>query len=171
MANDWQRFHWDLDKELDASRPELPPFVFRGAEASESEIALKVISSSLMMERAWTGTASEFARNLEKRCEEAFEHKPPACAVVLHGSRVIGASVLDPAVDAAFNLLTGPCILHEYRGRGLGSALLHQSLVRLREEGLRRVTAQARVNSAAARFLYPKFGGVAEPLETPKIAA
>ena len=152
-------------------RPELPPFVFRGAEKSESEIALKVISSSLMMERAWTGTATEFARGLEKRCEEAFDHEPPACVVVLHGSRVIGASVLDLAVDAEFHLLTGPCILHEYRSRGLGSALLHQSLVRLREEGLRRVTASARVNSVAARFIYPKFGGAAEPIETPKIAA
>ena len=91
--------------------------------------------------------------------------------VVLHGSRVIGASVLDLAVDAEFHLLTGPCILHEYRSRGLGSALLHQSLVRLREEGLRRVTASARVNSVAARFIYPKFGGAAEPIETPKIAA
>jgi len=171
MANDWQRFHWDLEKSLDAMRPELPPFVFRGAEKSESEIALKVISSSLMMERAWTGTATEFARGLEKRCEEAFDHEPPACVVVLHGSRVIGASVLDLAVDAEFHLLTGPCILHEYRSRGLGSALLHQSLVRLREEGLRRVTASARVNSVAARFIYPKFGGAAEPIETPKIAA
>jgi GNAT superfamily N-acetyltransferase len=171
MANDWQRFHWDLEKSLDASRPELPPFVFRGAEKSESEIALKVISSSLMMERAWTGTATEFARGLEKRCEEAFEHEQPACVVVLHGSRVIGASVLDLAVDAEFHLLTGPCILHEYRSRGLGSALLHQSLTRLRDEGLRRVTASARVNSVAARFIYTKFGGVAEPIETPKIAA
>ncbi len=171
MANDWQRFHWDLGEILDASRPELPPFVFRAAEKEEREITLKVVSSALMMERAWTGTATEFARDLEKRCEQAFDHEPPACVVVQHGSRVIGASLLNLAIDAEFHLITGPCILHEYRSRGLGSALLNRSLVRLREEGLRRATAMARVNSTAARYIYPKFGGTAETIESPKIAA
>jgi ribosomal protein S18 acetylase RimI-like enzyme len=171
MANDWQRFHWNPGKDLEASRPELPPFVFRPADEEERETALKVVSSALMMERAWTGTATEFARDLERRCEEAFDHKPPACVVVLHGSRVIGASLLDLSPDAEFHLISGPCILHEYRSRGLGSALLHQSLERLRDEGLSAVTAMARVNSTAARYIYPKFGGEAEAIETPKIAA
>lgn len=171
MANDWQRFRWDLGKELDASRPALPPFVFRPADEEERETALKVVASALMMERAWTRTAKGFARDLEKRCEDAFAQKPPACVVVQHGSRIIGASVLDLAAEAEAHLLTGPCILHEYRGRGLGSALLYHSLERLREAGLKRAVAMARLRSTAARYIYPKFGGVAEAIETPKIAA
>ncbi|MDD5201087.1 MAG: GNAT family N-acetyltransferase [Terrimicrobiaceae bacterium] len=174
MANDWQRFHWDLDKRLDAARPALPPFVFRLADESEREIVMKVVSSALMMERAWTGARTAFARDLKRRCEDALALVPPACVVVQHGSRVIGASVLAFSQDAEFHLLTGPCILHEYRSRGLGSALLHKSLERLREEGLLRVTATARVNSTAARYIYRKFGGVPEPIaskETPRLAA
>ncbi len=174
MAHDWQLFRWNLDPTLDASLPEPSSFVFRPAEETEREVVLKVISSALMMERAWTGSAGDFSRDLEKRCDEAFDHKPPACVVVLHGTRVIGASALNLAEDADFNLLTGPCILHEYRSRGLGSALLHHSLVRLREEGLRRASGLARVNSTAARFIYPKFGGAAEPLvasDDPRLAA
>lgn len=176
MANDWQRFHWDLDRTLDASRPVMPPFIFRSAKAEDLDAVLKVVSSALLMERAWTGSATDFGRDLEKRCEGAFEGDSPACVVVQHGTRIIGASVLQLDADAEFHLITGPCILHEYRSRGFGSALLQQSLERLREEGLPRATATARVNSTAARFVYPKFGGVAEepipaPAETSQIAA
>ncbi|HEY8900950.1 MAG TPA: GNAT family N-acetyltransferase [Chthoniobacterales bacterium] len=171
MANDWQRFHWDLGKGLDASRPALPPFVFRPALEEERDTALKVVASALMMERAWTRTAKGFARDLEKRCEDAFALKPPACMVVQHGSRIIGASVLDPTDGAEANLLTGPCILHEYRSRGLGSALLFHSLEFLRDAGLKRATALVRLRSTTGRYIYPKFGGVPETIETPKIAA
>lgn len=172
MANDWQRFHWDLDKGLSDSRPVQPPFIFREAEAGDLDAVLKTVSSALLMERAWTGSNTEFSANLDERCEKAFEGDEPACVVVQHGSRIIGASVLDLAVDADTHLITGPCVLHEYRSRGLGSALLQQSLERLYREGLRRATALARVNSTAARFVYPKFGGVAElPPAEPKLAA
>ncbi len=174
MANDWQRFRWDLDKTLDAARPAMPPFIFRSADAGDLDVVLKVVSSALLMERAWTGSATEFSHDLEKRCVAAFEGDKPACMVVQHGTRVIGASVLKLDEDAGFHLITGPCILHEYRSRGFGSALLQQSLERLRDEGLRRAVALARVNSTAARFVYPKFGGVVEPMaasETPRLAA
>jgi predicted GNAT family acetyltransferase len=172
MANDWQRFHWNLEKTLDASRPVAPPFVFRKAEPADLDAVLKVVSSALLMERAWTGTGSDFSRDLDKRCEQAFAGESPACMVVQHGTRVIGASVLDLAEEAEFHLITGPCILHEYRSRGFGSALLQQSLERLCDEGLQRAAALARVNSTTARFVYPKFGGVAEPVaESTRLAA
>lgn len=171
MANDWQRFHWSLGKDLDTSRPVLPPFVFREAEKADLEAVLKVVSSALLMERAWTGTAADFSRGLDARCESAFDGEQPACVVVQHGSRVIGASVLclDPAAGA--HLITGPCVLHEYRSRGFGTALLQQSLERLYREGLREVFALARVNSTASRYVYPKFGGTVVPDEVPRLAA
>jgi ribosomal protein S18 acetylase RimI-like enzyme len=174
MANDWQRFQWNLGKGLDASRADLTPFIFREAEKGDLDAVLKVVSSALLMERAWTGSATEFSQDLDKRCEQAFESETPACVVVQHGTRVIGASVLNLDENAEAHLITGPCILHEYRSRGFGSALLQQSLERLHREGLRHVTALARVNSTAARFVYPKFGGEAEPAkaaEEPRLAA
>ncbi len=171
MANDWQRFHWTLDARLDADGPALPPFVFRPATADEGATAWRVVVSALMMERAWNGTSSALAADIEARCDLAFDRLEPGCMVVQHGSRVIGASVLDFAVDAPTHLVTGPCILHEYRSRGLGTALLLDSLRRLRAEGLRRAVGVARVNSTVARFVYPKFGGEAELIERPQLAA
>ena len=166
MANDWQRFQWNLEPSLDASRPVMPPFVFRAADAGDLDAVMKVVASALLLERAWTGSNTEFSRDLEKRCEQAFAGAAPACMVVQHGARVIGASVLQLDEAADFHLLTGPCILHEYRSRGFGTALLQQSLERLHDEGLRLARAQARVNSTAARFVYPKFGGMAETIAT-----
>lgn len=172
MSSDWQRFHWYLDERLDSAlSAELSPFVFRPATADEGATAWRVVVSSLMMERAWTGANSEIAADVERRCDAAFDSVEPGCVVVQHGSRVIGASVLDFAEDAPFHLVTGPCILHEYRSRGLGTALLADSLRFLRAHGLRRATGLARVNSTVARFVYPKFGGEAEFIEKPQLAA
>lgn len=172
MASDWQRFHWVLDERLDtAAAAPLPPFVFRPATPDEGRTVWRVVVSALMMERAWTGANSDVAADVERRCDAAFDSIEPGCVVVQHGSRVIGASVLDFAEDATFHLVTGPCILHEYRSRGLGTALLHDSLRALRAKGLRRATGVARVNSTAARFVYPKFGGETELIEKPQLAA
>jgi ribosomal protein S18 acetylase RimI-like enzyme len=49
-------------------------------------------------------------------------------------------------------------ILHEYRNRGLGSALLAATLNFLRAEGLAKVRGVTRANSTPARFIYTKFG-------------
>lgn len=171
MANDWQRFHWTLDARLDAASPALAPFVFRPATADEGATAWRVVVSALMMERAWTGANSTLAEDIERRCDLAFDRLEPGCMVVQHGSRVIGASVLDFTEAASTHLITGPCILHEYRSRGLGTALLLESLRRLRAEGLRQAAGIARVNSTVARFVYPKFGGEADFVESPQLAA
>lgn len=169
MSNDWQRFQWNLGAFPDRERPALPPFVFRQGEPDESETILRVVSSALMMERAWSGMSGLFGVSLEKRCQAALESLSPGAVVVQHGTRIIGASVL--LAEAEVNLLTGPCILHEYRSRGLGNALLFDSLELLKKEGVKVASGFARVNSTAARFVYPKFGGKVASITTPKLAA
>ncbi|MDD5349247.1 MAG: hypothetical protein PHQ12_03455, partial [Chthoniobacteraceae bacterium] len=77
-----------------------------------------------------------------------------------HGPRIIGASGLSAERDAKRHLLTGPCLSLEYHNRGLGSALLAHSLLALREAGLSTVRGETKRGSAAAQFLYPKFGAV-----------
>lgn len=171
MNHDWLLFHWDLADFSGGDRPALPPFVFRRAEADEADVILRVVASALMMERAWSGGRGAFGETLEKDCAAALDAEPPGAVVVQHGSRIIGASILRTTEDAESHLLTGPCILHEYRSRGLGSALLHDSLEFLRASGLRTARGFARVNSTAARFVYPKFGGTPEPQTSPRLAA
>jgi predicted N-acetyltransferase YhbS len=58
--------------------------------------------------------------------------KPVPALVICHGQRIIGASALSTEMDAENHLLSGPCVLMEYRNRGLGTALLYYSLKQLR---------------------------------------
>jgi GNAT superfamily N-acetyltransferase len=51
----------------------------------------------------------------------------------------------------------------EYRNRGFGTWLLQASLQVLKESGLTRATGLARELSPVAKFLYPKYNGVAAP--------
>ena len=84
----------------------------------------------------------------------------------MHGTRIIGASLLDPDPEAESNLVTGPCILNEYRSRGIGTALLYLSLRALRDAGLSEARALTKGNVPAAKFVYTKFESVNEPVES-----
>ncbi len=76
-----------------------------------------------------------------------------------------------PDPSAENHLSPGPCVLMEYRNRGLGTALLGESLRQLREAGLSRAAALTKSNAPVAKFLYPKFNGVLTPGDTPLLAA
>ena len=54
---------------------------------------------------------------------------------------MIGASILVPDPTRGNHLTPGPCVLMEYRNRGLGTALLEESLRQLRAAGLSRAVA------------------------------
>jgi GNAT superfamily N-acetyltransferase len=89
------------------------------------------------MDTGWSDIQKTFATTILRNVRAGFAKDPPDCMVVRHGSRIIGVSVLDTRGDAPNHLTTGPCVLQEYRGRGLGSALLRASLAGLREASRR----------------------------------
>lgn len=123
----------------------------------------KAIRSAFSMDSAWGDVSRALAEKLEVNIEKAFSEAEPSCVVLVHGTRVIGASVLDLTPDASNHLLSGPCILHEYRNRGLASALLAESLAFLGKKEIPVARGLTRANSITARFIYPKFGGVSHP--------
>jgi len=82
--------------------------------------------------------------------------------VLRHGERMIGASLLDTGEEAENHLLTGPCVLHEYQGRGLGSLLFHRSLLHLAGAGLQEIRGFSLGRSKLDRYVYSKFGGISE---------
>jgi GNAT superfamily N-acetyltransferase len=54
---------------------------------------------------------------------------------------------------------TGVVVAPENRRRGVGSLLLHSSLVEAKKEGLRTAEVETIQGIPAVRYLYPKFGG------------
>jgi len=167
MTISWLRFEWDL-KKLPAAEIVIPPsYVLRAVEKDDEAVIQKVTASAFSMDTGWGDTQKIIVERMRVNTGLAFEKDGKGgCVVLQHGSRIIGSSVLRFDQEADNHLTTGPCILHEYRSRGLGSLLLQASLLALREAGLTRAFGMAPEKTAAARFIYPKFGGVATPVVT-----
>lgn len=160
----WICFEWKTQG-LPKNDASFDPFVIRAAEKAEEEGVSKAIKSAFSMDSLWGDVSRPLAGKLSLDIEEAFSQPDPSCMVLAHGSRVIGASVLDGNPDAENHLLSGPCILHEYRNRGLASGLLAASLAFLQKKDISVARGLTRANSITARFVYPKFGGVALPFD------
>ncbi|MFZ4779565.1 MAG: hypothetical protein ACOYM3_29740 [Terrimicrobiaceae bacterium] len=164
MIIPWQRFTWDLEK-IPTAEPEVPaPYVLRLAENDEAADIQKTVASAFSMDTGWGDIQKFLIEWMGKNVGLAFEKDSKSrCLVLLHGTRIIGASVLCTEEEAENHLTTGPCILHEYGSRGLGSLLLRASLSSLRGIGLKHAHGITRKKTAAARFIYPKSGGTPEP--------
>lgn len=160
----WLKFEWDLSR-LSPSEITVPAaFVLRSAEKDDEGVVQKVTTSAISMDTGWGNPQKSILEKMRESAGQCFEKDGKnRCIVLQHGSRIIGSSVLHIEEEAESHLLTGPCILHEYRSRGLGTLLLHASLAALREAGLSRARGITPALSAAARYVYPKFGGTGEP--------
>jgi len=156
------RFEWQKS-EIQLSTPAIAPLVVRTAEKSDEDGVPKVLKSAFAVDAGWGDISRKLIERLDEDAEEIFSADEPRCLVVAHGTRVIGVSLLDTDPEAVNHLLSGPCILNEYRNRGLATSLLAASLEHLWKSGVKTVCGLTRSNSITARFVYPKFGGVAQP--------
>jgi predicted N-acetyltransferase YhbS len=161
----WTRFTWDLAK-LPAEGSVLQEhYHIRPVAREEEKTVRAVIASSFALDMNWSDTLKTMKDWLEARLDEVFAHKVAPCLVVTHGTRVIGASPLDVIRESDCHLISGPCILNEYRNRGIGSELLFQSLNALREAGFEQARGITKANVPVAKFVYTKFNSVGEPWE------
>jgi N-acetylglutamate synthase-like GNAT family acetyltransferase len=167
----WTRFTWDLARLPAEGRILETHYRIRPVTREEEKTVRGVIASSLALDMNWSDTLKTMGDWLETRLDEVFAHKVPTCLVVTHGSRVIGASPLDPNKEAEYHLISGPCILNEYRNRGIGSELLYQSLSALREVGFEQARGITKSNVPVAKFVYTKFNSEAEPWEFEPVLA
>jgi ribosomal protein S18 acetylase RimI-like enzyme len=159
----WKRFTWELAK-LPPADAHLPGhFVVRPAAKEDAKAVREVIFSAFSLDAAWSDTLKTFSGRLEAQLEGAFARPDPTALVVTHGQRVIAASLLTYDPDADNHLLSGPCVLAEYRNRGLGTALLHKSLEYLQEAGLTSALAVCKEMAPASKFVYRKFGSTSLP--------
>ena len=170
--SNWIRFSWDLTK-LPVFAAELPEHYEIAPATAEDEAELrKIISSSFVLDPAWSPAMQEVTERIESWLQPAFTSTSTTFLALRHGTRIIGAAVVSLNPDAETHLAPGPCIAMEYRNRGFGTRLLEQSLTRLREAGLGEAFGIAKENVPVTKFLYPKFNGTSSPHDfTPLIAA
>ena len=160
----WLCFEWKTGG-LPESEVSFEPYILRLAAKSDQESVTNAIRSAFSIDPGWGDVSRPLAEKIAGNLEVAFSFEEPSCVVLAHGSRVIGASVLDGNPDAENHLSSGPCIVHEYRNRGLASGLLAASLGLLNKKEISVARGLTRSNSITARFIYPKFGGVSHPVD------
>lgn len=169
----WARFSWDLSK-LAPVYPAIDShYRLRLATAGDETAVRNVVFSAFTLDSNWSFLLSSIRETLEEAIASVFHDKydkhdlgDRPCVVATHGSRVIGASALTTHPEAENHLLTGPCILMEYRNRGLATALLAESLIALRDANVPIARGLTKQNSAASQFVYSKFDSTSEPFET-----
>ena len=169
----WVQFGWDLS-DLPVLGQELPEHYQIGPAGEEEAADLrKVISSSFVLDPSWNADLQEVTEMIDGWLARAFESNGDhTCIALRHGTRIIGASVLCLDPEAENHLAPGPCIQMEYRNRSFGTLLLEHALTSLREAGLSHARTMAKEQTAATRFLYPKFNGASAPHNfTPLLAA
>ena len=154
----WRRFTWELSKlpPLDTRIPDY--YQIRAADREDEKAVSRVIFSAFSLDSAWSGALKSFRETLETQIAQAFLRASAAAVVIYHGPRIIAASALTTDPSADNHLLSGPCVLMEYRNRGLGTALLYHSLKQLQSAGLERAHGITKENVVAGKFIYPRFG-------------
>ena len=159
----WVRFTWDLNG-MTSTPVDLPThYQIVPATIDDEKAVRKVLSCSFLLDPAWNPAIGEVMHSLQSWLDRAFVAEENTCLALRHGNRIIGASVLCLDPTAENNFAPGPCIMMEYRNRGFGAKLLQASLQLLKESGLTRASGIARELSPVAKFLYPKYDGVAAP--------
>jgi GNAT superfamily N-acetyltransferase len=168
-------FRWKLG-DVTTDKLVLPkPFTCRAADGEELATAERVVKSAYALDPVWSGSSRYLEGVVLPGLRRCFE-EDVTCIVVQHGNRIIGASgyLAEPTEDEC-HLVTGPCVLMEYRNRGLGSALLQVTLQELRKLGLSEAAGRTRPSSPVSGQFYAKFGGVmdapARPLRPAQEAA
>ena len=154
----WRRFTWELSKLPPIENPLPQHYHVRSAQRDEEKVVSHAILSAFSLDSAWSDSVKNFKDRLESEVENAFAREAVPALVICHGQRIIGASALSTEMDAENHLLSGPCVLMEYRNRGLGTALLYYSLKQLQNSGLNRVYGVTKENVVSGKFIYPKFG-------------
>ena len=153
----WKRFAWDLSK-LPAFESRLPSaFNIRAAARDEEKTVHQVIFTAFGLDSAWGDSIRIVRDYIEAQLAASFAHRAVPCLVLTHGTRIIAASALNVNDDAPSHLISGPCVLSEYRSRGIGTTLLHESLEHLKGAGLATAYGISKENVPASRFIYPKF--------------
>jgi hypothetical protein len=165
----WLRFTWNL-KSLPADPTPFPnSFNARAFEEHERGAIIDTVSRAFILDSEWTNTLKNRKDQFLASLECALDNESCPTLVLTHGTRIIGASVLSGDTTDVNHLVSGPCMLMEYRSRGLGKLMLEHSLRALRAAGLSLGRGLTKERSTAGRYVYKAFGGSFEKWDDEKL--
>jgi hypothetical protein len=166
----WVNFVWDLAETKLPAVTAPKQYGLSVVKADVRQQLQKVIEKSFALDPGWNAALHMIDSQVKSSIAAAFDSESATWLALQQGARIVGGTLLMTDPDAPTQLAPGPCVLMEYRNRGLGTFLLSSALRHLRDAGLTRACARTREGSPAARFLYPKFGSQSSLVE-PLLAA
>ena len=103
--------------------------------------------------------------DMRKFVAESVEKQRPRFIALLGEQPAGWCDVIEkPRETLKHSGVLGMGVVREYRGRGIGSALLERTLADARAKGFTRIELTVRVDNERARKLYDRFGFVVEGL-------
>lgn len=172
MKTTWINFVWDLSK-ADLPNADMPKRYRIDAAGPEDHAETRtMIARAFALDPTWNSSLHEVNAMVENSISRVITSTTATatCMALRHGTRIIGGLFIALDQNEPEQLVPGPCVLVEYRNRGLGTLLLASALRQLRDAGIMRASVITRPGSPAARFLFPKFGGQPSPI-VPLLAA
>jgi predicted N-acetyltransferase YhbS len=137
-----------LVKLYDLPAPEQPAGIsIRRAFAAEKQLAADFV-------------AANFSRGWASECEVGFGHLPVGCFIATCAETICGFACFDATARGFF----GPTgVAEQWRGRGIGAALLLHTLHDMRARGY----AYAVIGAAGDTSLYRRIGAIEIPDSNP----
>ena len=105
-------------------------------KAAERRQLQEVIEKSFALDPGWNSALHMIDAQVKRSIAAAFNSESASWLALQHGARIFGAMLLMTDPGAPAQLVPGPCILMEYRNRGLGTLLLSSALHHLRDAGM-----------------------------------
>lgn len=151
----WVRFDWPLSgRDFEVSVAD--GYRLRAALSDDLSAIRRVVVTSYASDAVWAGKTDAIEQGVGGRIRERISDPGAHFVVAEQDGRLVGLNGVALTSPTKMNFLTGICVDPAHQGRGLGAALLGQSLVWLRDQGLESATVTTDAGAVAAR-IYERF--------------
>jgi putative acetyltransferase len=134
----------------------------RAATEDDYPAGIEPLFEAVAAEGRWVGTELPIDHEARRRHREQVRAEPNRFEsfVAEADGRIIGQLTVEKAGNGVADL--GMIVDEQWRGRGVGSALLERAIQWARDAGAHKVALQMWPHNDRARVLYDKFGFVEE---------
>src|SRR2546423_6496278 len=130
----WANFVWDLAETKLPAIAAPRQFRLSPVKAAERRQLQEVIEKSFALDPGWNAALHMIDAQIKSSIAAAFNSESASWLALQHGARIVGGTLLMNDPDASTQLVPGPCILVEYRNRGLGPFFLCSALRHSRDQ-------------------------------------
>jgi uncharacterized protein YaiE (UPF0345 family) len=157
----WVKFKWDLKKLADFHSPILNgKYTFRTAQKEDLIEIVNTVVAAYETDSIWGKIINDIKPRMTERINTTFSQPQSKYLLIQFENKIVAVSGVSQLHWTNQNLLTGICVAQEHQRKGLGTYLMYQSLLGLRNSGLEIANVYTESGSIADKKIYPLFGSV-----------